>query len=238
MTTPGFPVRRPYISAMIEPTCSWRTRTVWISFESWSASKMRPVSPPGMPKTNSMPASSRTRTTAWGTSISSGIMCTLRLSLRPELSGGQTRALGHRLELGPRDLGLDLVDGAREGREATIGSRDHALPADDLRVPDEALRDQLRMLDEVGRRVQHARNDHPVVRQALSQRDIAVMRPFVVSPAEVESDTVSRNITQRMVERLDVGLRDLQELGVAQIGEREMAPHGKVGAVHLQHEPG
>src|SRR5712691_8289186 len=92
---------------------------------------MRPVSPPGMPKTNWMPASSRTRTTAWGTSISSGIMCTLRLSLRPELSGGQTRALGHRLELGPRDLGLDLVDGAREGREATIGSRDHALPADD-----------------------------------------------------------------------------------------------------------
>src|SRR3989441_9893310 len=175
-TTPGFPVRRPYISAMIEPTCSWRTRTVWISFESWSASKMRPVSPPGMPKTNWMPASSRTRTTAWGTSISSGIMCTLRVSLRPELSGGQTRALGHRLELGPRDLGLDLVDGAREGREATIGSRDHALPADDLRVPDEALRDQLRMLDEVGRRVQHARNDHPVVRQA----DLAEHDPFVL----------------------------------------------------------
>src|SRR3989442_2606308 len=35
---------------------------------------MRPVSPPGMPKANSMPASSRTRTTACGTSISSGIM--------------------------------------------------------------------------------------------------------------------------------------------------------------------
>src|SRR5207249_2344659 len=150
---------------MIEPTCSWRTRTVWISFESWSASKMRPVSPPGMPKTNWIPASSRTRTTAWGTSISSGIMCTLRVSLRPELSGGQARALGHRLELCPGDFGLHLVDGAREGREATIGSRNHALPADDLRVPDEALRDQLRMLDEVGRRVQHARNDHPVVRQ-------------------------------------------------------------------------
>ena len=75
MTTPGLPVSRPYISAMIEPTCSWRTRIVWISVESWSASKIRPVSPPGMPKTNWMPASSRTRTTAWGTSISSGIMC-------------------------------------------------------------------------------------------------------------------------------------------------------------------
>src|SRR4029450_9895558 len=36
MTTPGLPVSRPYISAMMEPTCSWRTRTVWIAFESWS----------------------------------------------------------------------------------------------------------------------------------------------------------------------------------------------------------
>src|SRR5882672_4684407 len=231
---------------------------------------MRPVSPPGMPKTNWMPASSRTRTTAWGTSISSGIMCTLRLSLRPELSGGQTRALGHRLELGPRDLGLDLVDGAREGREATIGSRDHALPADDLRVPDEALRDQLRMLDEVGRRVQHARDDHPVVRQTdlaehdpfvlvtrvralegqglgprlqgdrqeLSQRDIPVMRPLVVAPAEVKANAIGGNVAQRMVERLDVGLGDLQELGVAQVGEREMPPHGQVRTVDLEDEPG
>src|SRR2546428_10955861 len=103
---------------------------------------MRPVSPPGMPKTNWMPASSRTRTTAWGTSISSGIICTLRLSLRPELSGGQTGALGHRVELGPRDLGLHLGDGAREGRAATIGSRDHALPGDELRAPVRALRDR------------------------------------------------------------------------------------------------
>src|SRR5574341_553085 len=38
---------------------------------------MRPVSPPGMPNTNSMPASSRTRTTAWGASISSGIMASV-----------------------------------------------------------------------------------------------------------------------------------------------------------------
>src|SRR5262245_23095012 len=34
---------------------------------------MRPVSPPGMPNTYSMPASSRTRTSAWGTSMSAGV---------------------------------------------------------------------------------------------------------------------------------------------------------------------
>src|SRR2546427_2297028 len=268
MTTPGFPVRRPYISAMIEPTCSWRTRTVWISVESWSASKMRPVSPPGMPNTNRMPASARTCTTAWGTSISSRI--TGASTLAPELSGGQARALGHRLELRPGDLRLDLVDGAREGREPTIGARDHALASDHLRVADQTLGDQLGVLDEVGRRVQHARDDHPVVRQAdlaehdpfvlvtpvralegqglgprlqgdrqeLSQRDIPVMRPLVVAPAEVKANAVGGNVAQRMVERLDIGLGDLQELGVAQIGEREMPPHGEVGAVHLQHEPG
>src|SRR5439155_24690219 len=79
LTTPGLPVSRPYISAMIEPTCSWRTRIVWISRESWSASKIRPVSPPGMPNTNWMPASSRTCTRAWGTSISSRVMPGLQL---------------------------------------------------------------------------------------------------------------------------------------------------------------
>src|SRR5262249_21451258 len=163
MTTPGLPVSRPYISAMIEPTCSWRTRTVWMSRESWSASKMRPVSPPGMPKTNWMPASSRTRTSAWGTSISSVV---IGGPLSPELLRGEARAFRHGLELGPRDLGLHLVDRPREGREAAIGPGDHALAPHDLRVADEALRDQLGVLDEVGRRVEHARNDHAIVGQA------------------------------------------------------------------------
>src|SRR5215510_11773153 len=144
MTTPGLPVSRPYISAMIEPTCSWRTRTVWISRESWRASKMRPVSPPGMPKTNWMPASSRTRTRACGTSISSVMV---RLRLLPELFRRQPRALGHRLELRPRDLGLDDVDGSGEGRKAAVGPGDHAFAPDDLRVADEPLGDQLGVLD-------------------------------------------------------------------------------------------
>src|SRR5437867_3552596 len=184
MTTPGLPVSRPYISAMIEPTCSWRTRTVWISRESWSASKMRPVSPPGMPNTNWMPASSRTRTSAWGTSISSGVIrallvigsprpagpqprdgLRLALPLFPELLRRQPRALGHRLELGPGDLGLDLIDRPGERRHAAVGAGDHALAPDDLRVADDPLRHQLRVLDEVGRGVEHAGDDQTVVRQ-------------------------------------------------------------------------
>src|ERR1700752_2134739 len=196
MMTPGLPVSRPYISAMIEPTCSWRTRIVWTSRESWSASKMRPVSPPGIPNTNWMPASSRTRTSAWGTSISSGIMLSpvillastggapaprrpaARTASLPELLGRDPRALGHRLELGPGDLGLDLVHRPREGREAAVGAGDHALASDDLRVAHEALRHQLGVLDEVGRRVEHARNDHAVVGQA----DLLEHGPLVLVP--------------------------------------------------------
>src|SRR5262245_10140977 len=135
-----------------------------------------------MPKTNWMPASSRTRTMACGTSISSGIINALlfigsprpagpqpRDSLRlarprtPELLGSDPRALGHRLELGPGDLRLHLVDRPRERHESTVGARDHPLAPDDLGVANEPLSDQLRVLDEVGRRVQHTRDDHPVV---------------------------------------------------------------------------
>ena len=41
-----------------------------------------------------------------------------------------------------------------------------------------------------------------------------------------------------MVERLDVGLGDLEELRVAQLGEGQMAAHGQVRAVDLEHEAG
>jgi len=39
---------------------------------------------------------------------------------------------------------------AGEGREAAVGARDHALFADQVRVSDDALGDQFRMLDEIG----------------------------------------------------------------------------------------
>src|SRR5215831_19909234 len=63
---------------------------------------MRPVSPPGMPKTNSMPASSSTRTRAWGTSISVGVTLT---SFAPRLSA----AVGEHLLPEQLDRLHDLV---------------------------------------------------------------------------------------------------------------------------------
>src|SRR5262245_16473190 len=72
---------------------------------------MRPVSPPGMPKTNSMPASSSTRTRAWGTSMSAVVTGSSprggEARLRPgcqlvaALYGVLSAASRHRLGAGP-----------------------------------------------------------------------------------------------------------------------------------------
>jgi len=60
-TTPGFPVRRPYTSAMMEAACSCRVRIKRIlSRWSWMASNSGLTPPPGMPNTVSIPASMRT----------------------------------------------------------------------------------------------------------------------------------------------------------------------------------
>src|SRR5215831_273986 len=94
----------------------------------------------------------------------------------PELFRRQPCALGHRLELGPGDLWLDLMHRSRESREAAVSACYHTLAPDDLGVAHNTLGDQLRMLDEVGCRVEHPRDDHAVVRQA----DLAEHGPFVL----------------------------------------------------------
>src|SRR3954454_5396177 len=56
--TPAFPVKRPYMSAMYAPPCSWRTGTN--SIEESSRARLRSsVSSPGMPNTYSTPSASR-----------------------------------------------------------------------------------------------------------------------------------------------------------------------------------
>ena len=62
---------------------------------------------------------------------------------------------------------------ARECREAAIAAGDHALAADDLGVADDALGDQLGMLDEVRRRIEHAGDDQPCRRAASISRNTA-----------------------------------------------------------------
>ena len=83
MITAGRPVMRPYASAITAAVPSCRTK-IGLMRESYSASKMAIVPPPGSPKTYSTPASSRIRT-IW--SFAFGITapledCVLRMETR------------------------------------------------------------------------------------------------------------------------------------------------------------
>src|SRR5262245_65673848 len=61
-------------------------------------------------------------------------------------------------------------------RKATIGAGDHILPADQLGEPDNALRDQLGVLDDVGGMADQAGKQHP----ALRQPDLLPYPPLVL----------------------------------------------------------
>src|SRR5712692_11769895 len=69
-------------------------------------------------------------------------------STAPKLFRGQPSALGHRCQLGPHHVGIDrgLAD---PGAEAAIAADDDVVAADEVGVTGDALRDQLRVLDEV-----------------------------------------------------------------------------------------
>src|SRR5947209_20440483 len=77
----------------------------------------------------------------------------------PELLGGDPGALGHRRHLGPDHVGIDrgLAD---PGAVATVAAGDDVLAANELGVAADALRDQLRMLDEIRFRFDHAGDQH------------------------------------------------------------------------------
>ena len=75
--------------------------------------------------------------------------------LLPELPRRAPRPLGHAGELRPHDVGDDRRL-PHPGAEATVGPADDVLASDQLRVAADALGNQVRVLDEIRRRVQHA----------------------------------------------------------------------------------
>lgn len=72
-----------------------------------------------------------------------------------EFLGGALGPLGHRLELRPHDRRID-IRGLRRGAEPAVGTGHDVLPPDERAVPHQPLRDQVRMLDVVVRRVDDA----------------------------------------------------------------------------------
>ena len=110
-----------------------------------------------------------------GSGCAAGMGCagrptSARRARAPELARGQGGALGQRFELGPRDLRMDAA------AEAAVGGGDDPLPADRAREARDALRHQLRMLDDVGGVAHDARQDDLV----LGQHDVVPHLPLVL----------------------------------------------------------
>src|SRR5690242_9075542 len=82
----------------------------------------------------------------------------------PETLAGDAGAFRHRGKLGEHDLRIDrgLPD---PGAIPAVGAGDDVLAPDALGVTADALRDHLRMLDEVRFRLDDARDQHLAVRQ-------------------------------------------------------------------------
>src|SRR5262245_5325743 len=99
------------------------------------------------------------------------------LCVTPEPFGRDRRALCHRAQFLERNVGVELAV-AGESPEAAIAAGDHALAADDVGKAADALRDELGMLDVVGRGVEHARYQDLVV----GQLDMLPHRPFMRVP--------------------------------------------------------
>ena len=79
--------------------------------------------------------------------------------LRPEGLRGEAGAFGEGAELGPGEVGVDAA------AEAAIGTGNDVLAADDLGVAQDAVGDELRVLDEVGRMADDAGHQHLTRRQ-------------------------------------------------------------------------
>jgi hypothetical protein len=96
--------------------------------------------------------------------------------LRPQLLAGDRRAFAECGEFCPDDRVRHHRLGAHGGAETAIDAGDQPLAIDHLRIAADALRDEARMLDEIGRRVDDAGNEDLVV----GDFDRLEVFPFVV----------------------------------------------------------
>jgi hypothetical protein len=73
-------------------------------------------------------------------------------------------------------------------------------------------------------------------RQDVGQRHVVDVRPVVVAPAAMERMRFARNASQGLVQRGDVHLGDLDELGDALVLKERGAFQRQVGRIDLQDE--
>src|SRR5205814_7659438 len=66
------------------------------------------------------------------------------------------------------------------------------------------------------------------------QRHVAVVRPLVIAPADMQAHLVARHICDRLVDRLDNTLDKAEELAERAVLIGQMPSEREVGAVELQ----
>jgi hypothetical protein len=86
------------------------------------------------------------------------------VQISSQFLGGEPDPFGQRLELEPDDVGVHL-DSAGEGAKTAIDPGQHVFSPDHVRVSGNALSHQFRVLDEVGRGVDHARDNNLALRE-------------------------------------------------------------------------
>ncbi len=84
-------------------------------------------------------------------------------------------------------------------------------------------------LDRVRLRLPHHVDD-------VLERNVVVVRPRIVAPAQVHADLLRGNVHERPVERFDVQLHALAKAGEVEISELRVPPHREVRAVDLQRD--
>src|SRR5215475_9783248 len=104
--------------------------------------------------------------------------------LSPKLRGRELGAGRQGFELRPGDLWMNAA------AEAAIGPGDDVLAADHFGVAHDAVRDHLRMLDDVGRMADHTGNEQLAVRQSHVLPDA----PFMLVPGISRLDRIGTGI--------------------------------------------
>ena len=74
-------------------------------------------------------------------------------------------------------------------------------------------------------------------RQQRLEPDVVDVRSFPIAPADMQPHPITRNSVQRLVQRCDVLLDDLDEFRVGLVLEQEHALHRQIRRVDLQDNP-
>jgi hypothetical protein len=137
----------------------------------------------------------------------------------PQLRAGDACALREGTELRP---GNRRHHGGRtsEGREAAVDACDDILAPHDVRIAHNALGDELRVLDEVGRRVDHARDEAFPVGQLHFFEDVPLV--LVAGVGALEADRRGPCLQHRLD---DLTQRNIVVVRALVVAPAEMQAH-------------